>query len=156
MEWTANVYFMDSTPLGGNVDLKIDNTGSFWFSGHMHDSGFDPLSFSIAVVVVGPSGNVYGFGTKGSCAGTISSGSRDYNWNGTPTSQFTDLNGNIQANPSPFLQQNWADIAQGTMTWSITAQDQTVTQLLSWLGSAVQAFISAAAQAAAKVFVAAL
>ena len=156
MTWNANVTFSDNTPLGGYVGLQIDNTGAFTFSGHMHDSGFDGINFSIAVAIVGPSGNVYGFGTQGYSAGTISSGSRDYNWLGTPTSSFKDQNGNSLPNPNPYMATNWGDIVQGTLTWKITAQDLTAQGFVTFVTQTIEAIISDLAKRGATALIALL
>jgi len=44
------------TALGGWVDLTIRSDGNYTFAGHMHDSGFDPYSFRVRVVVQTPAG----------------------------------------------------------------------------------------------------
>jgi hypothetical protein len=154
--WHANVTFSDSTPLGGWVDLKIDNTGAFTFSGHMHDSGVDPISFAIAVAIVGPSGNVYGFGTSGKCGGAVSSISRDYAWLGTPTSSFKDQNGNAIPNPNPFIATNWSDVVNGNLQWSITAQDLTAQAIVDFITQTIGKLLQQAAAASAKALIALL
>src|SRR5207253_2050646 len=60
--WQSEATFSDSTPLGGRFELVANHTGAFGFSGHMHDSGFDPIGFSIISAIVTQSGKAYGFG----------------------------------------------------------------------------------------------
>jgi hypothetical protein len=137
-KWHADVTFSDDTPLGGWVEFVADNSGSFTFSGHMHDSGFDPISFTIAVAIVTPPGLAYGFGFSGRCGGTISGGSRDCDWMGSPTSTFKDQNGNVIPNPNPNIASNWGQFAQAQMSWRITAQDLTAGGVLDFVTQAVE------------------
>jgi hypothetical protein len=124
-QWHSDVTFSDSTPLGGAVTFVADKSGAFTFSGHMHDSGFDPIKFSVVIAIVTPQGQAYGFGTAGQCGGTISGGSRDTNWSGNQTNSFKDQNGTLVPNPNPAIAANWDQIVQGRMFVTVTSQDLT-------------------------------
>ncbi|MET9375542.1 hypothetical protein ABZX98_15500 [Streptomyces sp. NPDC002992] len=70
------------TALGGWAELVIRSDGTYTFRGHMHDSGFDPYAFRIGVVVRSPDGTKAVAALKsGTVAGTLGSGSRDFDWN---------------------------------------------------------------------------
>lgn len=74
------------TALGGWVELDVAGDGRYTFSVHMHDSGFDAYSFRIQVFL---RGDLVGLSLRksGSVAGTIGSGSRDFNQSETGTSE---------------------------------------------------------------------
>jgi hypothetical protein len=144
--WHADITFSDSTPLGGWADFVADNTGAFTFSGHMRDSGFDPISFIIAVAIITSTGQAYGFGVSGRGGGTISGGSRDFNWMGTQTNTFKDQNGNVVPNPNPAIAAHWSEVAQGRMAWSITAQDLTAQGIVDFVVQQVKDLATQAAQ----------
>jgi hypothetical protein len=152
-KWHSDVTFSDSTPLGGWVEFVADSSGAFTFSGHMHDSGFDPISFTIAVAITTAPGLAYGFGFSGRCGGTLSGGSRDCDWIGTPTSTFKDQNGNVIPNPNSAIASNWSQIAQGQMAWRITAQDLTAQGVSDFITQAVQDLAKQAAAAGSAALV---
>lgn len=139
-KWHADVTFSDSNPLGGWVDFVADDTGAFTFSGQMRDTGFDPISFTIAVAIITSTGMAYGFGFSGRCAGSdpLSSGKKISDWMGTPTSTFKDLNGNVVPNPNPAIAGRWSEFAQGQMQCRITAQDLTAQGVGDFVTQAVQ------------------
>lgn len=157
-KWHADVTFSDSTPLGGWVDFVADNTGAFTFSGHMYDSGFDPISFTIAVAIITPTGMAYGFGFSGRCAGhdPLSSGDENSNWMGTQTSTWKDQNGNIVPNPNPAIAAHWSEIVQGQMLWNITAQDLTAQGIVDFVTQQVLELAKQAAQAGVTALIALL
>ncbi len=155
-KWDADVRFPGSTPLGGSIEFVADNTGAFTFSGHMHDSGLDPISFTIVVAIVTASGMAYGFGFSGKCGGTIAGGSRDCDWLGTPTSIFKDQNSNVVPNPNPAIAANWEQIAQGKLTWRITAQDLTAQGISDFVTSAVEDLAKQAVAAGTAALIALL
>jgi len=145
-----DVTFNDNTPLGGWIQLTLDHTGAFTFSGHIHDSGFDPISFTIVAAIVTSSGLTYGFAFSGKTGGTFSGGSRDSDWLCTPTNTFKDSNGNVIANPNPSIAANWDQLAQLTqesLSWKIAAQDLTAQGVEDF---AVQTLEQLAQQAASQ------
>jgi len=156
--WSDHVTFSGGTALGGPIKLVIDNTGAFWFSGQMHDSGFDPYSFTLVVVIVTPAGLPYAFGITGHCAGhdPFSTGSVDFDWNGTPTGAFKDQNGNPIPNPNPVLSANWNQIVQGSMGWQITAQDLTAAALSDFVAATVEKVLQDLASKGAQAALVAL
>jgi hypothetical protein len=57
-------------PLGGSAHLVVNRTGTFTFSTHAHDSGFDNIDYSLAAALVSPQGVAYTFGHQGGVEGT--------------------------------------------------------------------------------------
>lgn len=57
-------------PLGGSAHLVINRTGTFTFTTHAHDSGFDNIDYSFAVALLSPQGVGYTFAHQGSVEGT--------------------------------------------------------------------------------------
>lgn len=133
--WQANISFSDSTPLGGSITLTLQANGEYSFSGHMHDSGFDPISFTVVAVVASPASTIVpAFAFSGKSGGTTGGGSRDCDWDGSATSIFKDQNGATVPNPNPAIQQNWAALCHGSLTWNCTSQDLTASGALDFAG----------------------
>lgn len=57
-------------PLGGSAHLVITENGTFTFSSHAHDSGFDNIDYSLGAVLMTPSGIAFTFEQQGSVEGT--------------------------------------------------------------------------------------
>jgi hypothetical protein len=77
----ANITFSGGVPVGGWANLTLYGDGSYNFSGHLHDSGFPSYNTGVVWAVRASNGTVFTFSNTGHVAGTISSGSRDHNWN---------------------------------------------------------------------------
>jgi hypothetical protein len=100
------------TALGGWVELELRSDGSFTFSGHMHDSGWDPYDFRVMVVAQsGPlalafqhSGHVDGTGSD-----PLGSPDRDHDWNETGT--------------NPLISANWLDARTAAVSVSKSYED---------------------------------
>jgi hypothetical protein len=58
-------------PLGGSAHLVISDKGTFTFSSHAHDSGFDNLDYTLGAVLMTPSGVAFTFGQQGRVEGTV-------------------------------------------------------------------------------------
>ncbi|MGV9248126.1 hypothetical protein [Streptomyces sp. NPDC003710] len=76
-----NVTFSGGVPVGGWYSLSVFRSGSYNYSGHMHDSGAPSYNFASVCVVRFANGTAFVFETGGRMHGTFESGSRDYNWN---------------------------------------------------------------------------
>ncbi|WP_225803278.1 hypothetical protein [Streptomyces sp. NK15101] len=93
-----NVTFRGGVPVGGWYSLSVFPSGSYNYSGHMHDSGAPSYNFAGVCVVRFGNGTTFVFQTAGRMHGTFESGSRDHNWNRSGTRQsirdaFRDSNG---------------------------------------------------------------
>ncbi|MGA8658161.1 MAG: hypothetical protein WB586_18615 [Chthoniobacterales bacterium] len=100
------------TALGGWVDMTLRSDGSYTFSGHTHDSGWDPYDFrERAVVSTGDlavaaqdSGHTDGTGSS-----PFGSPNRDNDWS--------------ESGAEPRIQQFWSELRQATMTVSKSYED---------------------------------
>ncbi|MFH9087721.1 hypothetical protein [Streptomyces sp. NPDC017673] len=75
-----NVTFGGGVPVGGWYSLSVYPSGSYSYSGHMHDSGAPSYNFAGVCVVRFSDSTAFVFQTSGRMHGTFESGSRDYNW----------------------------------------------------------------------------
>jgi hypothetical protein len=57
-------------PLGGSAHLVMNKTGTFTFSTHAHDSGFDNIDYSMAAVLMSAQGVAFSFTRRGRVEGT--------------------------------------------------------------------------------------
>jgi hypothetical protein len=57
-------------PLGGSAHLVVNRTGTFTFSTHAHDSGFDNIGYSLAAVLMSSQGVAFSFTRQGGVEGT--------------------------------------------------------------------------------------
>jgi hypothetical protein len=96
---TGGITFSGGVPVGGWANLTIYGDGSYTFSGHFHDSGFPSYNTGIVWAVRASNGTVFTFSNTGHVAGTISSGSRDHDWN------ISGVN--------PAIARNWESINRG-------------------------------------------
>jgi len=58
-------------PLGGSVHVVLRRNGSFTFSSHAHDSGFDNIDYTISAVVMTEDGVAFTFQHSGHTEGTV-------------------------------------------------------------------------------------
>src|SRR5437879_3945417 len=56
MEFHDGVSTQDWAPIGGWVNVVMNRDGRVTFSGHMHDSGFPNIDYTLAVLIMTPSG----------------------------------------------------------------------------------------------------
>jgi hypothetical protein len=77
----ANITFSGGVPVGGWANLTIYGDGSYNFSGHFHDSGFPSYNTGIVWALRASNGTVFTFTNTGYVGGTLSSASRDHDWN---------------------------------------------------------------------------
>ena len=78
--FTAPIVTGGLAALGGSVTITINRDGSVRWQGHAHDSGADGYDFGITALVRTPSGRAIALAHTGSVGGTLTSGSRDHDW----------------------------------------------------------------------------
>ena len=107
----ATISTPDWLPAGGWVDITVNKRGDFTFAGHMHNSGFPGIHFTLAIVLMTPSGVGYGFARDHSLDGTttVFGRNRDDDW--------TDTGNN------PQLAGNWTQVSQSALHWRLVAHD---------------------------------
>jgi uncharacterized protein with LGFP repeats len=101
----------DWLPVGGWVDVVVNKRGDFTFTGHIHNSGFPNIHFTLAIVLMTPSGVGYGFGRDHTLDGTVTifGRNRDDDW--------TDTGANQQ------LAGNWDQVTQSRLHWRLVSHD---------------------------------
>jgi hypothetical protein len=57
--------------LGGSAHLVVTDKGAFTFNSHAHDSGFDNIDYTLAGILMTPSGLAFTFQREGNVEGTI-------------------------------------------------------------------------------------
>jgi hypothetical protein len=139
----GSITFSDSTALGGNCRLVMNNSGEWTFSGHMHDSGFDTYEFGVTAVALTPSGIAYTLEHTGRTEGTsaglpFGTPNRDHDWT------ITGMNS--------LVRDNWMQAALATFKVSVVSQDK----LAQGINQALQDALAQLAQAGAKLVVALL
>jgi hypothetical protein len=93
----------------------MNSKGDWTFSGQMHDSGLDSYDYTLAVVIMTPSGIGYtlthGGHTEGTSANLNPFGhpNRDDNWT---------TSGN-----NPSVRDNWGQVVPAILQWRIVSQD---------------------------------
>jgi uncharacterized protein with LGFP repeats len=134
-------------PLGGWVDIVLDGQGNITFSGHLHDSGFDNIDYTLSAVVVSPSGISIGFQHQGHTEGTVAglpfgTPNRDDNFvtpDGTRSQQVVA---------------NWDQLTQAHLFWRLDATDTLVGGLAGILGDLLTQALKALGSAAVGALVA--
>ena len=131
--FSQQVLTPSGTALGGTATLTIRSDGTYTFTTHLHDSGFDSYSFQVRAALTTGSGIQLLAQRTGSFSGTIGSGSRD--------------DDHTEKGHSDWLADNWPDAKTATMTLSKSYQDtgiigvgeQALSDLLSFVALEVVA-----------------
>jgi hypothetical protein len=107
----TDVNTQDWAPIGGWIDIVVNILGDYTFTGHMHDSGFPNIAYTLGVVIMTPSGIGFSLSHSGHLDGTVTvfGANRDDEW--------TDTNVNSE------LQKNWDQIRQGRLFCRLVASD---------------------------------
>ncbi|KMS79386.1 MULTISPECIES: hypothetical protein [Streptomyces] len=117
-----NVTFGGGVPVGGWYSLSVYPSGSYSYSGHMHDSGAPSYNFAGVCVVRFSNGTAFVFQTAGRMHGTFESGSRDYNWS--------------RSNTRRAIRDAWRDSGGG---WNARCTNKVNVNLGSLVDSTIQA-----------------
>lgn len=109
ISFSQQVLTPSGTALGGTVSVTLRSDGTYNFTGHMHDSGFDSYSFRVRAVVRSASGVALAAQHSGHTAGTLGSGSRDDDWN--------------ESGYNPWIRQHWPELRSASMNVSKSYED---------------------------------
>lgn len=127
-------------PLGGNAHIVMQRNGTFTFSTHAHDSGFDNISYSISAIVITAPGEAFQLVHSGHVEGTSA---------GLPFGTPNRNDDFFVTNSNPAITAKWDDIvASGRLVASLTGTDK--------LASAINDLLAEAAKAAAVADITAL
>jgi hypothetical protein len=122
-------------PLGGYVHLVVQRNGTFTYSGHAHDSGFDNIEYVMLAVLVTATGTAFKLQHSGHVEGTAAGLPL-----GTPNrnDDFTDTGRNDQ------LTHEWDHIVEsGKLLTYLSGVDKTQQGLSDLLESAAKAVAAA-------------
>lgn len=128
------------TALGGDAELTIRNDGSYTFRGHLHDSGFDSYDVRLSVVLrTAPEGFIsLAEVVSGRVAGTVGSGSRDFDWGEQPLSH-------------ELLRRQWPSFRDGAVEFRFDFDDTGVLGLLGDVPKVMAEIIAASVIGGAEV-----
>ncbi|MET7354648.1 hypothetical protein [Streptomyces mirabilis] len=115
-----NVTFSGGVPVGGWYSLSVFPSGSYNYSGHMHDSGGTSYNYGGVCVMRFNNGTAFVFQTAGHMAGTFEPGSRNYDWNASGSRQsirdaWRASNGGWNARCSKTVKLDLASLANSTV-----------------------------------------
>jgi hypothetical protein len=120
------------TALGGWVDLTLKSNGTYSFLIHMHDSGIPNYDFSVRASFITPGGlTLVGGPWKGTVAGSLAPGSRDFN-------ASTD-------GAEPLITKFWNEIISGKLS---VVKDYSVPGILGTIFDVSKVILEGAAGAA--------
>jgi hypothetical protein len=108
----SNVTTDGWAPIGGWVQVDAHSDGTYSFSGHMHNSGALNLRYTLAVALVTPTGQSFGFARNGHRVDgteTVFGRNRDDDWN----TAADDID----------IKRNWDQVQRAQIYWRIVASD---------------------------------
>ncbi|MEX3959985.1 LGFP repeat-containing protein [Trinickia sp. EG282A] len=132
-------------PLGGWVDILLNSQGNITFSGHLHDSGFDNIDYTLSAVIVCASGLAIGFQRTGHTEGTVAglpfgTPNRDDDW--------------VKPDSNQQLIANWDQFSGASLTWRLDATDTLAQGALQMLGDLANQGLKALGSAATAALIA--
>ena len=136
-----------SLPLGGSAHLVLDDKGNWSLSTHAHDSGFDNINYSLATVLMSPSGLAFTFQVQGSVEGTSA---------GLPFGTPTRNDDRTMSGSNPALKEEFERLRDATLAGKLAGTDTLVAGIGGLLGEALKAAAQQFGQAGAKAVIALL
>jgi len=118
----TNVTTSGWAPIGGWLQVDVHSSGDFSFAGHIHNSGAVNIRYTLAAVLITPSGQSFGFarnahrvdGTQ-----TLIDRNRDDNWN----SNGNDID----------IMRNWDQVSRAQLQYRLVAADTITTGIEKYL-----------------------
>jgi len=131
--------------VGGSAHLVLKSNGSFTFSGHAHDSGFDNINYTISAAVMTPDGIIFTFQHSGHTEGTVA---------GLPFGTPNRNDDFAIGGSNPQITTEWPGLVNGRFTASIAGTDTLAAGVVGALGDLVKELLAQAGKAAATAVIA--
>ena len=131
--------------VGGSAHLVLKSNGSFTFSCHAHDSGFDNINYTISAAVLTPDGIIFTFQHSGHTEGTVA---------GLPFGTPNRNDDFAIGGSNPQIITEWPGLLNGRFTASIAGTDTLAQGVLGALGDLVKELLAQAGKAAAAAVIA--
>jgi hypothetical protein len=123
----------------------MNGLGDFTFSGHLHDSGFNNIDYTLSVVLIAPNGTGIAFQRSGHTEGTVA---------GLPFGTPSRNDDFAKPDFNQRISDHWDQFTQASLFWRLDATDTLVEgagkvlndlagQALKALGSAASAALVA-------------
>ncbi len=136
-----------SLPLGGSAHLELRRNGTFNFSGHAHDSGFDNIDYGMAAVFFTASGVAFTFQHEGHVEGTSA---------GLPFGTPDRNDDFLMPGSNPIITSEWQNIAAGKFVAKLTGKDTLLAGISGIFGDLIKSAAQQAGKAAATAVIALL
>lgn len=151
LETPASVHYHDvltsGLSLGGWVDIIMNAQGDITLSGHLHNSGFDNIDYTLSVVIVSASGASIGFQHSGHTEGTVAGLPF-----GTPDRDDDFVTPEGLSNQQ--VTAHWDELRQASLFWRLDATDTLTQGAAQLLGDLAQKALEALGAAATAALVA--
>ena len=131
--------------VGGSAHLVLKSDGSFTFSCHAHDSGFDNINYTISAAVLTPDGIIFTFQHSGHTEGTIA---------GLPFGKPNRNDDFAVGGSNPQITTEWPGLLNGRFTASIAGTDTLAQGIAGALGDLAKELLAQAGKAAATAIIA--
>jgi hypothetical protein len=131
--------------VGGSVHLVLKSNGSFTFSCHAHDRGFDNINYTISAAVMTPDGIIFTFQHSGHTEGTVA---------GLPFGTPNRNDDFAIGGSNPQITTEWPGLLNGRFTASIAGTDTLAQGVAGALGDLVKELLAQAGKAAAAAVIA--
>ena len=133
-------------PLGGNLQVVMNDNGDFDFKSHAHDSGFDNIDYTVSAVIMTPDAFAFTFQHSGHVEGTVAGLPF-----GTPNRDDDFV---APAANNPLIGSHWDGILQGQLSARLDGTDTLLQGVEGALGDLVKSAAQQVGAAAAKAVIA--
>jgi hypothetical protein len=136
--------------VGGSAHVVMKSDGSFTFSSHAHDSGFDNIDYTISAACMTPDGIIFTFQHSGHTEGTTAGLPF-----GTPNrNDDFPTGGQVGAGTNPQITAEWPGVLNASFTASIAGTDTLAQGIKGAIDDLVNSLLAEAGKAAAAAIIA--
>jgi hypothetical protein len=132
-------------PLGGSAHLVLTKSGAFTFSTHAHDSGFDNIDYSLAAVLMTPSGLAFTFRHQGGVEGTSA---------GLPFGTPRRDDDQVTPGSNPAIRDEFGNIFNSVLIGKLAGTDTLVGGIENLISDALKSALDELGKAAATAVIA--